>query len=198
MPLLGTLDMSTIIAKIHNDDDPIDPRKDYDNLGTMMCWHRRYTLGDKQLPREWEPDEWIKEYVPQGSVILELYLYDHSGITMSTGSFSCGWDSGQVGVIFATPEQIRECYMVKRITKKVRAQAEECLKNEVAEYDHMLTGQVYGYTLETSEDCATCSKPELEPIDSCWGFTGPDAIKSILAETDPKYHEALQSAWDSR
>ena len=190
--------MNTIIATSTTDDDPINPRKDYDNLGTMMCWHPRYTLGDKQLPREWEPEEWVKEYVPKGSVILPLNLYDHSGITMSTGSFSCDWDSGQVGVIFATPEQIRECFMVKRISKKVRTRAEECLKNEVAIYDHMLTGQVYGYTIETSEDCETCSKPELEAIESCWGFFGPNAIEGILGETDPKYHEALQAAWDAR
>jgi len=34
-------------------------------------------------------------------VILPLYLYDHGGITMSTGAFSCPWDSGQVGWIYA-------------------------------------------------------------------------------------------------
>jgi len=37
-------------------------------------------------------------------IILPLYLYDHSGITMSTGPFSCPWDSGQVGWIYA-PKQ---------------------------------------------------------------------------------------------
>ena len=31
-----------------------------------------------------------------GMVILPLYLYDHSGITMNTCGFSCPWDSGQV------------------------------------------------------------------------------------------------------
>jgi len=190
--------MSTIIATISHDDDPLNPRTDYDNLGTMMCWHRRYTLGDEQLPKDWTPEEWLKENAPKGSIVLPLYLYDHSGITMSTGPFSCGWDSGQVGLIVATPEKIRECYMVKRITKAIRVRAEALLVSEVEEYDHMLTGQVYGYTLEASEDCATCSKPELEEIASCWGFTGPDAIKSILGETDPKYHAALQAAWDNR
>jgi len=190
--------MSTIIAKIHHDDDPMNPRNDWDNLGTMMCWHRRYTLGDVQLPRDWTPDEWLKENAPKGSIILELYLYDHSGITMSTGAFSCGWDSGQVGVIVATPEKIREWFMVKRITKKVREQAEACLVSEVEVYDHMLTGAVYGYTIEKSDDCETCHKPELEELDSCWGFFGHDAIEAMKGQTDPKYHEALQAAWDAR
>ncbi len=35
-------------------------------------------------------------------IILPLFLYDHSGITMSTGPFSCPWDSGQVGWIYAS------------------------------------------------------------------------------------------------
>jgi len=38
-------------------------------------------------------------------VILPLYLYDHSGITMSTSVFSCPWDSGQVGWIYASKQK---------------------------------------------------------------------------------------------
>ena len=40
-------------------------------------------------------------------VILPLYLYDHSGITISTGPFSCPWDSGQVGWIKAPKDTFR-------------------------------------------------------------------------------------------
>lgn len=32
---------------ILNDDDPINPREDCDPFGRMICWHRRYRLGDK-------------------------------------------------------------------------------------------------------------------------------------------------------
>lgn len=31
---------------VEYDDDPINPRKDYDNFGHMICWHREYNLGD--------------------------------------------------------------------------------------------------------------------------------------------------------
>ena len=41
-------------------------------------------------------------------VILPLYLYDHSGITISTRPFSCPWDSGQVGWIYASKDTFRE------------------------------------------------------------------------------------------
>ena len=49
----------------------------------------------------------IVEYLGK-YVILPLYLYDHGGITMSTGAFSCSWDSGQVGWIYAEKKKFIE------------------------------------------------------------------------------------------
>jgi hypothetical protein len=34
--------------EIIQDECPLNPRKEYDNLGTMVCFHRLYTLGDEQ------------------------------------------------------------------------------------------------------------------------------------------------------
>lgn len=98
------------------DEIPQNPRE-WDNLGTMVCGHRRYNLGDEQaknteLYNSWE--EWLENEVikPNGSrnnvVVLPLYLYDHSGITMNTTGFSCPWDSGQVGWIYCTKERFRK------------------------------------------------------------------------------------------
>lgn len=33
--------------RIRQDDMPMNPREDFDNLCTMACWHRRYSLGDR-------------------------------------------------------------------------------------------------------------------------------------------------------
>jgi len=30
----------------YQDSNPMNPRTDYDQLATMVCFHRRYTLGD--------------------------------------------------------------------------------------------------------------------------------------------------------
>ena len=98
--------------------------------------------------------------------ILPLYLYDHSGITMSVKPFSCHWDSGQIGYIYATKDQVRKEYSRKRITKKLRDQVEKALRQEVQAYDDFLTGNVWGYVVEDIDG---------EHIDSCWGFYGnPD------------------------
>ena len=96
----------------------------------------------------------------EGMVILPLYLYDHSGITMNTFGFSCPWDSGQVGWIYADYDMVKKEY--GEVTPETLMAARRLLTSEVEEYDYYLTGQCYGFRLY--EDDAE--------IDSCWGFLG--------------------------
>lgn len=167
--------------RVIHDEDAESPRT-WDNLGTMACWHRRYNLGDVQ-PKQ-DPREWLRENAPKGSVVLPLYLYDHSGITMSTGAFSCPWDSGQVGWIICTPEQIREEYKKKRISKKMRADVERVLKEEVSTYDDYLTGNAWGFDIEGG--------------DSCWGFIGDSALEAMKEHVPDELHVELVQAWANR
>lgn len=85
-----------------------------------------------------------------GMVILPLYLYDHSGITMNTSGFSCPWDSGQVGWIYADKEMLEKEY--GKLTPETLETARRVLEGEVKEYDYYLTGQCYGFQLFKGED----------------------------------------------
>ncbi len=131
--------------------DDFNPR-DNDNLGVMVCFHKRYRLGDGHDYSVNEFNSWDelrsrleKDY--PGGVILNLYLYDHGGITISTEPFSCPWDSGQIGFIVASADMIRENFGVKRVTRSVRERATRLLLAEVEEYDAYLRGDVYMLTL---------------------------------------------------
>lgn len=192
--------MKTVI-KVVQDTDAESPRTSCDNLGVMVTWHRQYRLGDKQ-PRI-SAEEWLADpdNVPEGSIVLPLYLYDHSGISMSTSPFSCPWDSGQVGVIVATPDKIKEAFMVSVITDEVREQATKALVQEVSTYDDYLTGNVWGYTIENFVTCPTCghTAPD-DDGDSCWGFIGsdPSTLAAMKEHVDKKHHEALERAWANR
>jgi hypothetical protein len=172
--------------RIVQDRDGEGPRE-YDNLGTMVCWHRRYNLGDEQpkIP----PSEYM-ESVPKGSIVLPLYLFDHSGITMSTTPFNDPWDSGQVGFIYISPDKIRKEYSVKRITPKLRTDIEGYLRSEVEVYDQFLRGEVYGYILEEAEIDEDFDDEdeeiEWEEIDSCWGFYGSDPFKNGISDHIPE------------
>jgi len=144
------------------DQDDMNPRTEWDNLGTMVCWHRRYKLGDEQP--SCSPDEYD---LPDNAISLPLYLYDHSGITMSTAPFNDRWDSGQVGFIYVTKEKLQ----AEGLGDKTKDEIESYLRAEVETYDDYLTGAVYQYIILDSED---------NIIDSCSGFFGYDHEKSGL------------------
>jgi hypothetical protein len=153
------------------------PRKMFDNIGTMVCFHDRYELGDDhEFTDPFAVKQWLEE---QGDKIiwLPLFLYDHSGITIRTNPFASQWDSGQVGIIYVESEKIYK--IIDNWTADFKNEfypgisdseiALEILKQEVKTYDHYLTGSVYGYSIKENDD-------------SCWGFYGDDHEESGLLE----------------
>jgi hypothetical protein len=162
MEIAETFKVNNLTVNLFYDEDTESPRQ-WDNLGEMVCFHRRYSLGDKHTFRSPEEVEEFLSKTPH--VALPLYLYDHSGITMSTSPFSCPWDSGRVGIIYVTLAQLRTEYNVKRITKTVREKAIKVLQSEVEEYDRFIRGEVYRYEILDENG---------EEVDSCGGFIGLD------------------------
>jgi hypothetical protein len=157
--------------KIEQDQYPESPRN-WDNLGTMVCFHRWHNLGDEHNCAH--PDD-IRESL-KDCIHLPLYLLDHSGMTMSTSPFSCPWDSGQVGIIYVEIEQVKKEWKWKNLSKKRIEKINEILVQEVEAYDDYLTGNVWCFTIEKDE----------KYINSCCGFFGDpegyimDVYRSII------------------
>lgn len=254
--------------RIVRDDDAENPR-DWDNFGTMVCFHSRYNLGDEhnyseprdflcsiledvvteddlqsfmekefeglevrqaedgawhvanedfsqslgyvyghddkesaeeeflELKDEFLDCDWkdvlsideILDIAKKYYVMLPLYLFDHSGLSMSTSSFSCRWDSGQVGFIYTTIDKIKaetcyECSTDEEWAEKTR----EILEGEVETFDQYLTGDVWGFKLEKKVGCECCGNIEWEDEDSCWGFYGTDyEMNGMKHHVDKKF-----------
>ena len=122
MEIIKTIKKGNKIAKIYIDEYADSPRE-WDNLGKMICFHKRYNLGDKhtESSKDFDSFEELRDYLikeKNAIVILPLFLFDHSGITISTSAFNNRWDFGQVGFIYATKEDVLREYNVKKITKK--------------------------------------------------------------------------------
>lgn len=160
------------------DPDPMNPRE-WDNFGEMICFHRRYRLGDTGLDyKESNYESWGELYhalVADGaSHIHALYLYDHGGITISMSKVAydldhptrTGWDSGQVGFTYATPRNIQAWGIDPNDSERITG----LLAAEVESYDNYLTGQVYAYKVEQLTKCECCGHTTTEVIDSCGGF----------------------------
>jgi len=152
--------------EIYRDEHGESPRE-WDNLSTFYCFHKRYTLGDKHDINHGDYNSWSEleeeNFNQEDDIIVNLYMYDHSGISIATHPFMCPWDSGQIGIAVITKQEIIENYGDDSLES--RAKAKRCIEAEVETYDNYVQGEVYGYILLDSED---------EEIDSCFGFYGYD------------------------
>jgi hypothetical protein len=173
---------------VEHDPDPYNPRKKFDRLGTVLLvdsW--RYNFGDDTASVE----ELREIYNDPDNIALPIYAYEHGGITINTTGFSCGWDSGQVGIVYMTKAQAVENWGKKIVTAKVREAAIKCLEAEIEELDNYLTGQVYGYCVYN---------PEGEEVESCWGFFGDSDYclgegVSVAESLEAKAEKNKRAAW---
>lgn len=206
---IETVEYRGYTLKLKQDDDGESPRE-WDNLGTLIWWHRRYTSPDKnefsspedfyaelsglnpddlewadrRADGSWDKDVWDGDYfkwkgrwrhkdnlkelqwkeIDRSYVVLPVYMYDHSGITINTGGFSCPWDSGQVGYIYCSKERfLKETgYTKKQLFKE--GKAVKMLEDEVKTFDDYLTGNVVGYVVyKDGEECDGIGS-------AVWGF----------------------------
>jgi hypothetical protein len=159
-----------------------DPREFYDHLGTMLCFHRRYNLGDDHdgILSQFESDynlelEDIKEIESSENVIaLPLYLYDHSDITMNTTGFSCKWDSGKLGFIYIEKSKAKKEFGFDELTPSRIEFIKNVLVNEVKEYDSYIRNEMYWYSIKQDKDNGLDNQ-----VDTCHMFlTEEDALNS--------------------
>lgn len=146
-------------------------------------------------------EERIKEEFDKQFISLPVFMMDHSGRSVSTGSFGDPWDSGQLGLIYVSKEKVRQEYGIKHVSKAWEDKIRGYLDQEVQVYDQYLTGDVWGFRLyEVPEgvDPGELSEEEveaLEEVESCYGFFGEDAAleeaKSNLAYYEEHHAELM-------
>jgi len=184
------------VIQLIQDEDAMNPRTEWDNLGTMVCFHKRYTLGDEK--HGYNDDDYsgwdeLKAAIIRAenvAVILPIYMYDHSGITIRTTPFSCRWDSGQIGFIFISKAKVRKEYSKKRISKQLRDKITTYLIGEVETYDQYLTGDTYGFKTYANAEAFEAEQEE----DSCWGFFGHNILENgILDHVGAKAEDLIDA-----
>lgn len=157
------------VAEIVYDEYPDNPRIEYEPISTMICFHKRYELGDNDHGychedyNGWGELQAAIEERESVSVIKPVYLYDHSGIVLSTTPFSCPWDSGQVGFIFVTGDG-----------------TEEQLDLEFETYNDYVQGNAYGIEFANGDE-----------IDSLYGYTSLEDARADIKEEYPEMRRNL-------
>lgn len=106
-------------------------------------------------------------------VISTIGYYEHSGITVYIGGRCDAWDSGICGFIFQTKEDT-----LKNIHSANESNWEEKtwenMKQEMKVYDAYVTGECFGWQVQTKDG---------ELVESCWGYVGHDTIKEMKEES---------------
>lgn len=174
--------------EIFDDLDPTDPRE-FDNLGTMVCFHNRYTFGDETELKSSDFSSWeeLESYLYKSEdalIVIPVFLYEHSGLYINTTGFSCPWDSGQIGFIYTSKENIRKKYGCKRISRKFKEEISEILCSEVSLYNDYLSGDVYGFSITDKESG--------EEIISSYGFYGTDYLGNGMFDYVSEYFTKLE------
>lgn len=166
-----------------------DDREDLDEvwsqgIGAFATWHNRYDIGNVQ------PEESYHEYmsdVPEESVVVEVYMYDHGGLAFSTAPFSCQWDSGHLGVWVVRPDELRAEYGDD--TPESRSKAERYITGSIERMNDISQGNVWGYQVLDFDG---------EVCDSCGGFIGDTAKEQMMGELPENLHNDLERAWEKR
>lgn len=202
--LHSSVDIKGYTLKIFYDESPESPRE-WDNLGRIAYKSSRYTLGEEEIsdPCDWLIDK--LEYTEVGVkrilerelmnnhtdefrkfleakfldkfIALPVYIYEHSGISLSTTPFGCRWDSGQVGYIYCTVAEAKAEGWKKEWLdgRSIRQAALDVFRGAIETFSQYLNGDVYGFELEN---------PDGDEIYSCWGFFGDDGIKQLTEECE--------------
>lgn len=195
--------MNTNSIEIESDLDSESPRTSFDNCCNMLSAHSKYKLNDENskeiLLSEIRASKLYSEEIDQDydlssiSVLLNialkfdiiaayknLYIYDHSGISIATNEFPCPWDSGQYGFAYISKERAE-----KEFKSNTKEELESLIDLEVSTFNSFLTNDIFSFSILDSEG---------DIIDSCGGFYGSDPFTNGMKEQiDKKYHHLLNS-----
>lgn len=201
MNIIETEELGSVRIETYYDEDPMNPR-DWDNLATFDIYHRKYKLADEAGDLHFRNfdtfEEWKEEI--DAVVIIPLYLYDHSGITIQAGAAN-DWDSTDVGYAYITNETATQAFgpatqqtSLWNKYKSIEEWAEAVIRSEIDTYASYLEGQVFGYVVIDNDT--------EEVLDSCWGFFDHDDMleearivaKSAALERSVKHAQATAIA----
>ncbi len=122
------------LLQVMYDTEPLNPREDYDNFGHMMCWHRRYNLGDEN--RFEDPNDFLKNLVKRTASEYAIIRHARFGksdtIRLSYDKSAHGWSIESYDSYFK--KWYREDFVEGRLEDNTRDVA-DCLIEAMSDSD---------------------------------------------------------------
>jgi hypothetical protein len=179
--------------------DGLNPRTDFDQLGTMVCKSRQYDLpreGDllPTLDTAYERGGWrlVARYLSavHNAVVLPIYGDDRT----VAGKLGDAVDDGAriTGVIYVTRARINQEWTDQGFPAPPDEQIAQWLAVEVDQYATWANNEMTGYVIERRCECGECDGEWCDTGDSCWGYfsvadamdDGREAVPTVRPVTD--------------
>jgi hypothetical protein len=135
---VATVEYKGHTIKICQDPEMPHPRLDFDNQSKVICFSKKFYIGDKHSFKT--PDEaleWL-EANTDDIWIWKIYMRNHGGLVLSITSFNDRWDSGHIGWAYILRKDVPDEDI-----------AIATIQNEIQMYNHYLSGSVYGYIIDS-------------------------------------------------
>ena len=199
-----------------NDTNTESPREAWDNLGTMIGFHRNYTAGDKHnyssplelmydLANSYDSEEAesLEKLHDVWKISDEEYLKklkelaDKNNLILPVYLLEHG-DIKYITEDFNDSWDNGQVGIIYASYDTIKSEygdtseeslekAKNCMKGEVETYSQWANGEVYGFRLIKVDEY----NKEIEEIDSCWGFYGSDPRENGIEDYIPEGFEYL-------
>lgn len=120
--------------------------REWDNVWRFMFGHKKYDVPNETDFDFDDYDSWDELESALEEVydyVIPVYMYDHSQVALSTGGFSCPFDSGRLGFACLNKEWIKVMGLEKRSEQELLGYLEE----ELMIYQQYLNGEVYEWEI---------------------------------------------------
>lgn len=185
--------------EIENDEDPQNPRTEWDNYTVIHCCSSRHYLGEKNHANWEEFHAAVREARKRGDMVFDVYAYIHGGVALSLGDFygkvpqgHAQFDSGKCGCIVVKKKDIIENWGKKNWTEALKKKAYEVAESDIETFNSYLNGEVYGYLIDEGT----------EDGDSCFGFYSVEeamgeakSVVDFVVKRDIKSHLEQLKLW---
>ena len=183
--IIASLDMGDLgVVQMAPENDPPNPRETFEPLGRIVAWHNRYDFSDEGYESFRTAEEFL-ETVGKNDKLFPLYLLDHSSLAFAMTPFSDQWDSGRLGFIIVTEENLKKAGTPEEYI-------EESIQAELKEYQDYVNGDVFEMSLHRKVEGDVLENYE-ERVTGVLFDTRDSSLPHILSEEELLL--ASEAAW---
>lgn len=148
-----TEDYKGYTINIYHDGD-YSQNNDFDDSVFMVAYHTQFTINHPTFTKD-RVVELFQSKSHEEYYLFPLRAYIHSGVSLSLSNteypFNDRFDSSWVGLVFVDKNKAGSEEVARDIAEGL-----------ITTHNHLLSGEVYGYTITKDGD----------ETDACWGFIG--------------------------